>query len=186
MLPIQLTILKAITISALSLQLNQPINPSKPESDANLSLPSALHRTLNASLLPDSLGTSSPVWDGTLALPFNEPNISISFPLSTESSQSWNDTSIDMPNISTRPPGPVGQPDIHPLPKDWRYKCSDRLGANMNPSSCLDAWTLLPAIESKISFGPRSASNTYDVGLPKRYLSCTLPRIPNFLLLRRH
>ena len=182
MLPIQLAIFKAITISALSLQLNQPITPSRTESDANLSVPSALQGTVNASLLPDALGSSSPVWDGTLALPFNEPNISISYPLSTESSQS----SIQRPNIYTRPPGPVGQPDLHPLPKDWKYKCSDRLGANMNPSSCLDAWALLPAIENKISFGPRSTSKSYDVGLPKRFLSCALPVIPTFLLLRRH
>ena len=185
MLSIQLTIVKAITISALSLQQPQPINPANPESGANLSLPYAPQGTVNASLQSDSLGTSSREWDGTLALPLNESNTSMSYPLSTESSQSFNDTSILTPNIYTGPRGPVGPPDLPPFPKDWRFKCSDKLGANMNPSSCLDAWTLLPAIESKISFGPRSASKAYDVELPRRFLSCTLPGIPTFLLLRR-
>lgn len=171
MLPIQLVIFKAITISALNIQLTQPISPSNPVLGANISLPTAPQGTVNASLLPASFGNSSREWDGTLALPLNEPNTSISYPLSTESSQSWRDTSIQTPNIYT---GPVGPPDLPPFPTDWVYKCSGRLGVNMNPSSCLDAWTLLPAIEHKVSFGPRSASKTYDVGLPRRFLSCTL------------
>ena len=186
MLPIQLAIFKAVTISALSLQLTQPITPSNPESGANLSLPNAPQGTVNTSLLSDSLGSSSREWDGTLALPLNEPNTSISYLVSTESSQTWKDTSILTPNIYTGPRGPVRPPDLPPFPKDWTFRCSDKLGTNLNPSSCLDAWTLLPSIESKVSFGPRGASNTYDVGLPRRYLSCTLPGIPTFLLPRRH
>ena len=182
MLPIQLVIFKAITISALSLPVNQPKNQSKPESDANLSLPNADQGTVHASLLSDSLGSPSREWDGTLALPLNESNTSISYFVSTKSSQSLNDTSILTPNIYTGPRGPVGPPDLPPFPKDWTYRCSDRLGTNINPSSCLDAWTLLPSIESTISFGPRSVLNTYDVGLPTRFLSCTLPGIPTFLL----
>ena len=186
MLPIQLAIFKAITISALSLQLPQPINPPNPESGANLSLPNAPQETVNASLLSDSLASSSREWDGTLVLPLKEPNTSISYPFSTDSSQSFNDTSILTSNVYTGPRGPVGPPDLPPFPKDWTFQCSDRLGVNVNPSSCLDAWTLLPAIESKLSFGPRSPSNTYDVGLPRRFLSCTLSGIPTSLLLRRH
>ena len=178
MLPIQLVLFKAITISALSLPANQPKPQLKPESDANLSLPNAHQGTVNASLLSDSLGSSSREWDGTLELPLNEPKTSASYFLSTKSSQSRNDTSILTPNIYTGPRGPVGPPDLPPFPKDWTYKCSDRLGVNINPSSCLDAWTLLPTIERKISFGPRSVSNPYDVGLPTRFLSCTLPGVP--------
>ena len=186
MLPIQLTVFKAITISALSVQLTQPITPSNPESGANLSLTNAPQGAVNASLLSDSLGSSSREWDGTLALPLNEPNASISYPLSNESSQSWNDASIQTPNVYTRPQDPVGRPDLPPFPNDWGFKCIDRLGTNMNPSSCLEAWTLLPALQNTVSFGPRSASKTYDVGLPRRFLSCTLSGIPTFLLLRRH
>ena len=185
MLPIQLAIFKAITISALSVQLSQPITPSDSESGANLSLPNTPQGTVNASLLPDSLGSSTREWDGTLALPLNEPNTSLSYPLSTESSQVWNDASIQTTDISSGPRGPVGRPDLPPFPEDWGYKCSDKLGENMNPSSCLDAWTLLPAIERKVSFGSRSASKTYDVGLPRRFLSCTLTGVLTFLLLRR-
>ena len=155
MVHIHLALIKATTVSALSLQLSQPL-----EQDL---------ASTNASLLTNSSGVLTGQWDGTIALPFNEPNRTVSYPLSNDISQSENSTYIFTFNKSS-----VSRPDLPPPPSGWQYICSERLGTGMNPSSCLDAWTLIPPIERPISFGPRTATNTYDVGLPRRYLSCML------------
>lgn len=174
MLSIQLALLKGITISAISLQLNQPIVAAGSNPTADLALSSWLKGKVNASTLSDSSGSLSPHWDGTIEVPLNEPNISISFLPSDDPTQVWNDTYSFTPNISTVSRPPRRAPGLPPRPYGWEIRCSDKLGTGMNPSSCLDAWKFLPAIDRKVSFGPRSAANTYDVGLPRRYLSCTL------------
>ena len=163
MLSIQLALLKGITISAISLQLNQPIVPAGSNPTADLASP-----------LSDTSGSLSPHWDGTIEVPLNEPNISISFLPSDDPIQVWNDTYSFTPNISTVSRPPRRAHGLPPRPYGWQVRCSDKLGTGMNPSSCLDAWKFLPAIDREVSFGPRSAATTYDVGLPRRYLSCTL------------
>ena len=186
MLPIQLTLLKAITISALGIQLARPIVPAEPNSDANLALPNGPQRTVNTSLLSNSSINLSRQWDGTIAVPFNEPNISIPFPSSTDPSHLFNDTYMRTLSISTGARSAILPHHLPPWPKGWNYKCIQKLGTGMNPSSCLDAWTFLPPIEREVSFGPRSAATRYDVGLPRRYLSCTLKGLPRPLLLSCH
>ena len=174
MLLILLAVSKAITISALGLQLAQPIVPPEPISGANLALSNRPQGTVNASLLSNSSNTISQHWDGTIALPLNGFNTSISFPLLSDLSQLWNDTPALKPNTSTVSENPIRPPDLPPWPQGWAWTCKPLQGIDINPSSCLEAWTLLPPIERTVSFGPRSAGNTYDVGLPQRYLSCTL------------
>ena len=173
MLSIQLALLKGITISAISLQLTQPIVPAGSNPTADLALPSLPKGKVNASPLSDTSGSLSPHWDGTIEVPFNEPNISISFLPSDDLTQVWNDTYSLTPNISTVSRPPRRAHGLPPLPYGWEVRCSEKLGSGMNPSSCLDAWKFVPPIDRKVSFGPRSAANTYDVGLPRRYLSCT-------------
>ena len=173
MLSIQLALLEGITISAISLQLTQPIVPAGSNSTTDLVLPSWPDGKVNASPLSDSSGTLSRHWDGTIEVPLDEPNISISSLPSDDPTQFWNDTYSLTPNISTVSRPPRRAAALPPLPNGWRVVCSEKLGTGMNPSSCLDAWTLLPPIDRKVSFGPRGAASTYDVGLPRRYLSCT-------------
>lgn len=183
MLPIQLALLKAITTSALSLQLSQPIVPAELNSGANFARPNGPQTTVNTSMISESSGNLSRQWDGTIAVALNETNILISLPSSTDLSQRWNDTLISTPSISTEARHPISLLHLPPWPKGWKYQCNQLLGTNMNPSSCLDAWTFLPPIERKVTFGPRSSGNIYDVGLPRRYLSCTFIGMPKSLLL---
>lgn len=183
MLPIQLALLKAITTSALSLQFSQPIVPAEPNTGANFARPNGLQTTVNTSLTSEPSGVSSGQWDGTIAVPLNETNISISFPSLTDLPQRWNDTLISTPSVSTEARHSISLLHLPPWPSGWDYKCSQSLGTSMNPSSCLDAWAFLPPIEREVTFGLRSSGNIYDVGLPKRYLSCTFRTLPKSLML---
>lgn len=168
MLPVQLALLKSITISALGLQLIRPILPAQPNSAADVALPNGLRAAANASHLSNSSSTMPRQWDGTIALSLHEFNTSLPSPSSNDPSQLWNDTYISTFNIAAAP-RPAA--DLPPLPRGWRIVCSTGLGTGISPSSCLEAWTLLPITKRILSFGPRDAANTYDVGLPKRYLS---------------
>lgn len=181
MLPFQLTLLKATTVSALSLQLVRPMLPAESNSTANFALPNGLQAAANASPLLTSSNNIPHQWDGTIALPPEGLTRSLSSTSSSDPSQLWNDTYISAFNTSAGPrprPGPRPAPDLPPLPRGWGIACTGRYGIGMNPSSCLEAWSLLPPIERTLSFGPRNAANTYDVGLPKRYLSCMLQYPP--------
>lgn len=183
MLLVRFPLLNAITISALSLQLLQPNFPAESNSIAALTLPNDLQNAANATPQFNSSGTIPRQWDGTIELPLNELNISLSFPSSDGSSQLQNDTHISMFNVSAGPkpgPGPRPAPDLPPLPQGWNILCDSRLGTGMSSPSCLEAWTFLPPIERIVSFGPRNAETTYDVGLPKRYQSCTLRNLSPF------
>ena len=56
-----------------------------------------------------------------------------------------------------------------------KFRCDGAtFGRNLVPRSCLQAWSFIPVrITRQLSFGDRSdVGKTYDVGLPKRYLSC--------------
>lgn len=78
-----------------------------------------------------------------------------------------------------RPPERWNTASLSPinLTAPIRFNCvcdERRFGRDLNPRSCLDAWTHIPAIERELSFGPRRRTDrdpTYDVYLPKRYLS---------------
>ena len=173
MLTVLLTLLNAMTISALGLQLIQPTLPAESNSIATL------QAAANASPLFNSSSNIRQQWDGTIELPLNELNISLSSSSSAGPPQLRNDTYISMFNIPAGPrpkpgPGPRPAPDLPPLPSGWSVMCKSRLGTGISAQSCLDAWTLLPPIERIMNFGPRSAASNYDVGLPKRYLSCML------------
>lgn len=173
--------IKAVTASALSLQLIQPMIPAETDSTAEFALPNGLQAAVNASILSSSSSALPQQWNGIIALPLDELSVSLSSHSSNEPSQLWNDTYISTINASAGPrprPGPRPAPDLPPLPRGWRIWCSGRLGTGLNPSSCLEAWTFIPAIERIVSFGPRDAAHTYDVMLPKRYLSCTLGHSP--------
>ena len=177
MLIVGLPLLNAITVSALSLQLLQPTLPAESNSVAAFALPNGLQAAANASSLFNSSGTIPQQWDGTIELPLNELNISLSFPSSNGSSPLQSNTHTSMFNVSAGPKpgtGPRPGPDLPPLPHGWNILCDSRLGTHISPQSCLEAWALLPPIERIVSFGPRNAETTYDVGLPKRDQSCTL------------
>ena len=187
MLLSSLTLLKGITVSALSLQIVQPISPAKSKSNDDFALPNGLGVAANVSLISNFSNTIPQQWDGTIALPLNELNISHSSPLSNDSSELWNDTYISLLNTSAGPrprprPGPRPALDLPPLPRGWGVSCDGRYGTGMKSSSCLEAWALVPPVERELSFGPRDAANTYDVGLPKRYQSCTLACSPMTLV----
>lgn len=175
MLSVQLALLKAIASSALSLQLVQPIIPAESIRNPSFATPKELQAAANASLRSALPSTIPPEWDGTIALPLNVLNISLHSPPSNDPSPLWNDTYISTLNISA---GPRPAPSLPPLPHGWALRCSARMGSNINPSSCLEAWALIPPIERTLSFGPRDGTNTYDVMLPKRYQSCTLRHSP--------
>lgn len=169
MLPVQLTLLKAITTSALTLQLIQPNVPAESNVTAGLALPNGPPAAASAFLSFNLSNATPQQWDGTIALPLNELNMSLSSPSPDDPYQLWNNTYISTVNISTGPrPRP---PDLPPLPRGWVSRCSQSGDTDIKLSSCLAAWALFPYSERTFSFGPRNASSTYDVGLPKRYLS---------------
>ena len=159
MLHICIVLTKAITISALTLQLSQPISQAKSNSTTNLALPNGPQEPVDDSVLSNLSDALTLIRDGTIALPTNEPYTSIPYPPSSDPSQSLNTTSISTFNT------------LPPLPSDWQISCSEKLGTDMRPGSCLDAWTFMLPIEKEVSFGPRSAAETYDVELPRRFLS---------------
>ena len=169
MLPVQLTLLKAITTSALTLQLVQPNVPAESNVTAGLALPNGPPAAASAFLSFNLSNATPQQWDGTIALPLNGLDMSLSSPSLDGQSQLWNNTYISTVNISTGPrPRP---PDVPPLPREWIIRCSQSGDTDIKLSSCLAAWASFPSSERTFSFGPRSASSTYAVGLPKRYLS---------------
>lgn len=177
MLPVQLSVLKAIAISTLALQLIQPLSPPESSTTAHLTLPDGPQAVANVSLLSKSSSAIPAQWDGTIALPFPERNISLSSPTSNDAPRLLNDTYLSTFNISKGSRsrlGPSSTRDLPPLPSGWSIGCNRGLGTDMISSSCLDAWLLIPPIEEILTFGPRNTANKYDVSLPKRYLSCTL------------
>lgn len=175
MLSVQLALLKAIAFSALSLQLVRPILPAESIRSPSFATPKELQAAANASLRSALSSTIPPEWDGTIALPLNVLDISLHSPPLNDPSPLWNDTYISTVNISA---GPRPEPSLPPLPRGWALRCSASMGSNINPSSCLEAWALIPPVERTLSFGPRDGTNTYDVMLPKRYQSCTLRHSP--------
>lgn len=192
MLTIYLSLINAVPISALGLHFLQPILPAESNSTTAFALPNDPLAAVNASHLLNSSGIVPQQWDGTIELPLNELNTSLSFPLLNGPSHLQSDADISTYNASAGPrpkpgPGPRPAPDLPPLPRGWNIVCDGRLGTGMSPPSCLEAWTFLPPIETIVSFGPRNAENAYDVGLPKRYLSCMLrnPSLLSFACLYR-
>ena len=177
MLPVQLILLKTIAVSALSLQLVHPLLPAESNSISSLALPNGLQAAADAPPVSNLSSSVPGHWDGTITLPLNVPNIPLSTPSSNNLSSSWNDIYLSTSNFPT---GPQPQrnskpvPELPPLPRGWRVVCNGQLGTGLQLSSCLEAQTLFPTIERTVSFRPRNAANSYDVGLPKRYLSCTL------------
>ena len=178
MLPAQLAIFQAITVSALSLQLVQPNPLAEVYSNANIAVSNRLQGAVNASILSNLSNTLSQQWNGIIALPLDQSNVRLLTPSSNDRSNMWNDTDVSTLNISTRGPGLV-LPDF---PKGWKFGCDKTLGIGLNSVSCLEAWSFLPLVDAKITFGPRGTASTYDVGLPKRYLSSTLHILPMHFL----
>lgn len=82
------------------------------------------------------------------------------FPASP-SDGAWNSTFLEGLNVSA----------------NTGYRCdASRFGRDLSPSSCLSAWSFIPAVTTELSFGPRESNEQqYDVGLPRRYLSCKSP-----------
>lgn len=144
---------------------------------ANLSSPLSFNHSNeprakeNPSALFFSSSKDSEQWSRTISPTLDFANIPFS-PFSE-----WNNTFISAFNVSVGP-----HPIPPPSPRECRYRCNGaRLGTNLNPSSCLQAWTLIPPLERTLSFGPRGKPTIYDVGLPRRYLSCMFFRY-KFLL----
>lgn len=120
-------------------------------------------------LAPSSSGTGIPFVPETA-------NLSLLSPPSARVAGAWNETPISAFNASGGPrPAPP-----HPLFRPGSCVCNGTLfGRGLNPSSCLQAWTLIPPLEREQSFGPRfpapippGSSFRPDVTLPRRYLSC--------------
>ena len=174
MLPAQLAIFKAVAVSALSLQLVQPNLLAESNSNANIALSNRLQEAVNASILSNLSSTLPQQWNGIIALPFDQSNVRLLSPSSNDRSNLWNDTYVSTLNISTRGPGLI-LPDF---PKGWKFGCDQTLGTGLKSVSCLEAWSFIPLVARKITFGPRDTASTYDVELPKRYLSCTLHILP--------
>ena len=174
MLLAQLAILQAVAVSALSLQLVQPNSLAEAYSNANIALSNRLQEAVNASILSNLSSTLPQQWNGIIALPLDQSNARLLSPSSNERSNLWNDTYESALNISTRGPGLV-LPDF---PKGWKFGCDKTLGIGLNSVSCLEAWRLIPFFDKEITIGPRDTAITYDVELPKRYLSSTLHILP--------
>ena len=175
MLPAQLTIIKAVTVSALSLQLVQTNLLAESNSNANIALSNRLQGAVNASILSNLSSTLPQQWNGIIASPLDEGNVRLFSPSSNDRSHLWNDTYVSAFNISMRPrpsPGLI----VPDFPKGWKFGCDQKFGTGLNPSSCFEAWTFIPPIDEIITFGPRGRA--YDVELPKRYLSCALHILP--------
>ena len=84
---------------------------------------------------------------------------------SSEDSTENKTTNISQTNQATRNSS---------LSTQVQYRCDGpRFGYNLNPRSCLQAWSFIPwSMTAELTFGERDEAGTYDVGLPKRYLSC--------------
>ena len=181
MLHVQLALFKATAISALSLQLSQPIIPAGPGS-AGFPTSSDGAQTVNASFLSNSSYTLAEQSDGLIALPPNGPDRSFTYYSENDSSQASNKIympTFDVSSVS-QPPHPLFSPS--PLPHGWRLTCSEGLGTGLNYQSCSEAWGLFPATERRTTFRSRQTASRNDIGLPKRYISCT-SRPPFYIFL---
>ena len=159
MLPVQIALLKAATISALSLQLSQPIVPAGLDSAINLASSSGY--------------VLAGQTDGTIALPPSGPDKTFPYLSNNDSSQAPNDGYISALNVSTISglPSPLLLP---PLPGGWRVLCDGIHGTDMNYSSCQEAWTYFPVYDKSVRYRSRKTASRIDIGLPKRYISSTL------------
>ena len=155
----KIALLKAATISALSLQLSQPIVPAVSDSAINLPSPNGY--------------VSAGQTDGTIALPPNGPDKSFPYLSNNDSSQASNGVYISALNVSTLSglPNPLLLP---PLPGGWRVLCDDIHGTDMNYSSCREAWTYFPVSDKQVRYRSRKTASRVDIGLPRRYISSTL------------
>ncbi|KAM0794089.1 hypothetical protein BDR22DRAFT_895497 [Usnea florida] len=167
MLPAQLAIFRAAAVSALSLQLVQPNLLTDSNSIPDIAVSNRRQGAVDASF-PSNLSSTLPQqWNGIIALPINESNARLLSPSSNDRANVWNDTYVSALNVSTGGPGLI-LPDF---PKGWKYGCDQTLGTGLNSLSCFEAWGFIPLAKRDISFGPRGPASTYDVKLPKRYLS---------------
>lgn len=178
----------AIAISALTLQPAQPVLPITVDSTPDSGLPDGFQATANALLqsgLPHTVPISS---DGTITLPPNILDISLSTP-SSEAFPLRNDTLISIDDVSGEPQAPpelISGSDPRSLPSGWQVSCSQLLGTHLRRVSCLEAWDTFPVGGKTLSLGPRGEAK-YDVALPKRYLGCMLLRhLPKSFLLPSH
>ena len=178
MLLAQLAIIKAAAVSALSLQLVQPNLLTESNLNTDIAPSNRRQGAVNASTLSNLSSTLSQQWNGIIALPLNESNVRLLSPSSNDWANVWNDTYVTALNVSTGGPGLI-LPDF---PKGWKYGCDQTLGTGLNYLSCFEAWGFIPLAKRDISFGPRGTASTYDVELPKRYLSCTLHILPMHFL----
>ena len=171
MLLFRLALLSSSVVSAATVQLPQSIVPDRPSSP----LPSLLSRgfqwTANVSLLSSLWSNVSEQWDQTIVSAPNATQIQLLLTSSNCASGLWNETFIPGLHVS------AGAHAMPPPPRPVRYTCNAELfGTDLNPASCLQAWTLIPPLERELSFGPRfigRVATDYDVRLPRRYLSCT-------------
>lgn len=138
-----------------------------------------------------SVGADTAAGPSSSGKPHNQRRASLSLlsPSSNWVAGPWNETFVAKLNVTA---GPRPMPPLPPLPPTW-YTCNGTiLGFDLNPSSCLQAWTLIPPIERELSFGPRNIIPPVppgyiprpDVGLPKRYLSCKRSEHRPFRILR--
>ena len=174
MLAAQLAIFKAVAVSALSLQLVEPNLLAETNSNANIALSNRLQEAVNASIQSNLSSILPQQWNGIIALPLDQSNVRSLSPSSIYRSNLWNDTYVSTLNVSTEGSGLI-LPDF---PKGWKFGCDQSLGTGLNSVSCLEAWRFIPLVARKITFGPRDTASTYDVELPKRYLSCMLHILP--------
>lgn len=191
MLPFALTLLATFRVSALALQLVQPTVPTSINPFPPSTISDGVQETINTSLLFLLSTVFSDQRYSTIALPLNSSDTSIWFSSLGGRYSSSNETFHWPLNVSAGPRPILGPRPLPPLPhppRGWRYWCGGaRYGTDLNGPSCLEAWSWIPPVERTLSFGPRNPDpggmTTFDVGLPKRYLSCMFPNSMQMALL---
>ena len=58
------------------------------------------------------------------------------------------------------------------LPGDFNIECNGRQYGRPNPSSCHEAWQLMPPSDRPVTFADRSQEIASDIVLPWRFPSC--------------
>ena len=186
MLSVHFVLLEAITISALSVQLGQPVVEAGADSAVDLVSPNGPQAAVNASFPSNLSSDSTRQWNGTIELPPNESNQSFPYHSTNGSSQVSTNPYLSTSNTSAMSWPFEPAPNPTPLPYDWHVKCSDRLGTGINALSCFDAWNLFPRSALHATFGPRRAGEKYDIGLPRRYQSCKSRQLVVVILPTHH